>query len=167
MKLGRLSTMLTSKATAFYQALSLEEQAVAKRILMSLCNLGDGCLDQCRRARKSELVNQDFPNDTIERVLHKLLAARLIVSDKPDFSTQREGRIRATAVWKTHTPQSSNTSLITHRPETSIPSEETIELAHKSLVSDWPILRQWLNTDRNMLRQRRDIEERAWIWHSR
>ena len=167
--LGRLSKILTNKATAFYQTLPSEEQVVARRILTSLCNLGDGCLDQCRRARKSELANQNFLDDVIERVLQKLIAARLIVSDKPQYLSHTKGRAMSTLAWKSHTPQTSIISLTEQAKITAMSamSGETIELAHKSLISDWHLLRQWLHADRNMLKQRRDIEERAWIWHQR
>lgn len=139
MKLGRLSKLLIHRATDCYQSLSSKEQAAAQRIFIALCDLGEGRLDQCRPVRKVELVNQQFSIDLIEYVLQKLTTARLIVSKK----IQTTGEPRA--------------------------SEEIIELAHKSLVLDWPLLRQWLQhyPNRAILYQRRDLEERAWVWHHR
>lgn len=167
LKLGRLSKMLTDRATAFYESLPSKEQKVAQRILLSLCDLGEGRLDQCRPVRKSELVNQEFPRDLIERVLQKLVAERLIVSDTPKLATSTQGQAIAAGTWAIHSPNQSDRSLTKHWLIPLAAAEETIELAHKSLVSDWHILRQWLQTNRKTLRQRREIEERAWVWHQR
>ncbi|MEM9976430.1 MAG: caspase family protein [Cyanobacteria bacterium P01_D01_bin.2] len=138
MKLGRLSKMLTNRATALYQSLSANEQAAARRIFLALCALDKDRLDQCRRAHLSELVNKQFPKDLIERTLQKLLSARLVVSDN---------------------------SITAYSPPAD--SQNTIELAHKSLVLDWPLMHQWLQTNLSTLRQQRDIEERARVWHQR
>ncbi|MEO0349647.1 MAG: caspase family protein [Cyanobacteria bacterium P01_A01_bin.15] len=138
MKLGRLSKMLTNRATVLYQSLQAEEQAAARRIFLALCALDKGRLDQCRRTHLSELVNKQFPKELIERTLQKLLSARLVVSDN---------------------------SITAYSPPAD--PQNTIELAHKSLVSDWPLMHQWLQTNLSALRQQRDIEERAWVWHQR
>ncbi|ESA37531.1 peptidase c14 caspase catalytic subunit p20 [Leptolyngbya sp. Heron Island J] len=147
MKLGRLSNIITSRATTLYESLPVEEQAVARRIFLSLCDLGEGHIDQGRRVRKIELVNHQFPKALIDRVLKKFIMARLIVVDQAIAPLQPSNRTVATNV--------------------EIPEETTIQLAHKSLVSDWSLLRQWLHSNRTTLRQRRDIEDRAWIWHHR
>lgn len=178
MKLGRLSNLITHRATEFYQSLPPDEQAAAQRIFLSLCDLEDGRLDRCRQARKLELINQQFPESLIERTLQKLIAARLIVSNNSltaaSFSTDKP-TISATP-WETQEHPTADVQrwLIDHWPPTAAgpmaASKTTIELAHKSLISDWVLLRQWLqasHSSRTILRQRRDIEERAWIWHHR
>ncbi|NEZ58904.1 caspase family protein [Adonisia turfae] len=168
MKLGRLSQMLTNRATTFYESLPANEQAIAKRIFIALCDLGDGRLDQGRSVRKSELINPQFSAVMVERMLQKLVAARLVVSDKPHLAAQTNGQTIATAAWQAnHHSNRSDMSIIAHWCEQGITSDERIELAHKSLVSDWHLLRQWLQADRPALRQQRDLETRAWIWHSR
>ncbi len=177
MRLGRLSQMITTRATKLYASLPINEQAAAQRIFLSLCHLGEGQLDQGRRVRKVELVNRQFPKDLIERVLQKLIMARLVVVDQsrttlPTLQTGGDHPV-ATTAWNTsaHATAEVKRWLVSHWPTTAEISatrpEETIQLAHKSLVSDWPLLRQWLQTSRAALRQQRDIEERAWIWHHR
>ena len=163
-KLGGLSQMLVNRATTVYESLPLDEQAAAQRIFIALCDLGEGRFDQCRPTRKSELINQQFSRDLIERTLQKLVSARLLVSDKPELAKQENGQlIDATGDIHQHTPQ--EIELVVRWPVMDVGSEETIELAHKSLVLDWSLLRQWLQTKRSSLRQQRDIEQRAWIWH--
>ena len=169
MKLGRLSTMISERATALYQSLSAAEQTATQRIFLSLCDLGDGQLDRCRQARKVELINQQFPQSLIDRILQNLITARLVVVDQPRLKSQIDNESTPATVWKTqgHETEESQHWLVIRSPAVTERSEDTIALAHKSLVSDWPLLRQWLETHRSPLRQRRDLEERAWIWHKR
>ncbi|MEL7507971.1 MAG: caspase family protein [Cyanobacteria bacterium J06554_1] len=170
MKLGRLSTMISDRATALYQSLSADEQIATKRIFLSLCDLGDGQFDRCRQVRKVELINQQFPQSLIDRILQKLITARLVVVDQPRLQPQiiNDKSIPAT-VWKTQGHETAEIQhwFVVHSPAGKERSEDTVALAHKSLVSDWPLLRQWLENCRSPLRQRRDLEERAWIWHER
>ncbi len=168
MQLGRLSTIVTDRATSLYQSLPPDEQTAARRIFLALCDLGEGRSDQCRPARKLELINQQFSQSLVERVLQKLVAARLVVVDKSQLAAQPEGRAVATMAWETRAHEKAEIQrwFVTQLPTTSNALEETIELAHKSLVSDWALLRQWL-TNRTLLRQQRDLEERAWLWHKR
>ncbi|MGD1951922.1 MAG: caspase domain-containing protein [Leptolyngbyaceae cyanobacterium] len=161
-KLGGLSQMLANRATTVYESLTSDEQTAAQRIFIALCDLGEGRFDQCRSTRKAELINQRFPSDLIERTLQKLVSARLLVSDKPELAQQIKGQI-SNAAGDTHTQ--SELARVARWPVMDAGSEETIELAHKSLVLDWSLLRQWLQTQRSSLRQQRDIEQRAWIWH--
>ncbi|MBE9070592.1 caspase family protein [Leptolyngbya cf. ectocarpi LEGE 11479] len=176
MKLGRCSKLLIHRATDCYQSLSSEEQAAVQRIFIALCDLGEGRLDQCRSVRKLELVNQQFSIDLIERVLQKLTAARLIVSNKPQTipTCNPEGCTVPATTWTTYEHEITDTKhwLVAHQTPflgESRASEETVELAHKSLILDWPLLRQWLQhyPTRAILYQRRDLEERAWVWHHR
>lgn len=174
LKLGRISKLLIEQATEFYESLPSNEQAAAQRIFLALCDLGEGQLDQCRQVRKQELINQQFSMDLIDTLLKKLADARLIVSNKitaTQVSSQPEGRPIA-AAWETRQHQTADIQrwFMTNWPPTPLePREtgETIVLVHKSLVSDWPLLRQWLQTSRSILRQQREIEEKAWIWHYR
>ena len=164
LKLGGLSQMLTNRATTVYQSLTSNEQTVAQRIFLSLCDLGEGRFDQCRSTRRSELVNQQFSSDLIERTLQKLVAARLIVCDKPQLAQQTDGHV-VDAAWNLQRHIRSKSNLVANWSSPDIVFEDTIELAHKSLILEWPLLRQWLQTKRSYLKHQRDIEQRAWVWH--
>lgn len=167
MRLGRLPQIITSRATRLYESLPVDEQAAAQRIFLALCDLGEGHFDQSRRVRKVELVNRKFPKDLIERVLKKLITARLVVVDQASTALQTDTHPITTLAWNTSRHETSDVKqcLASQWPTTADKPEETIQLAHKSLISDWALLRQWLQINRTNLRQRRDIEERAWIWH--
>ena len=167
LKLGKLSAMVTDRATALYQSLSSEEQPIARRILISLCDLGDGRFDQCRQVYKSELINQKFSQSSIDSVLKKLVDARLVVVDR--LSPQPKEKTMTATAWETQEHETADIKrwLVTNPPITIPASEDTIELAHKSLVSDWSLLRQWLQNSRAILRQQRELEARARIWHER
>ncbi|MBT9313327.1 nSTAND1 domain-containing NTPase [Leptothoe kymatousa] len=168
LKLGRLSQILVQRATDCYDTLSADEQPVAQRIFLTLCDLGEGRLDQSRRARKCELVNRQFPKAMVDQVLAKLIAARLVVTNKISAVPQGEGQGIATAAWETRDSDTATVKrwLVANWPKPQT-TDETIELAHNSLVSDWPLLRAWLHCDRTLLKQQRDIEERAWVWQDR
>ncbi|MEM9809210.1 MAG: caspase family protein [Cyanobacteria bacterium P01_D01_bin.56] len=168
MKLGRLSQILVNRAEDFYETLSASEQRIVQRIFLALCELGEGQFDQGRRVRKCELINHNFPKDTIEEVLAKLIAARLVVTNKTLASNPTDGCAMPAAAWETRDSDTATVKrwLVAHWPTTIHTADDTIELAHHSLVSDWPLLRQWLQNSRMVLRQQRDIEERAWVWHS-
>lgn len=167
MKLGRLSQILVNRATEFYETLPAYEQQIAQRIFLALCELGEGQFDQGRRARKCELINHTFPKDVIEQVLAKLIAARLVVTNTTVSSNPTNGCAIPAAAWETHDSETAVVKrwLVAHWPTTTPTAADTIELAHHSLVSDWSLLRQWLQNSRMALRQQRDIEERAWVWH--
>ncbi|MEA5462211.1 caspase family protein [Leptothoe sp. PORK10 BA2] len=173
MKLGRISTMLTDRATALYESLPQDEQNVVQRIFLSLCDLGEGRFDQERQVRKFELINQRFSQSLIDQILQKLVKAGLVVVDQPQLPPQTDNQLMVGTVWETQGQAKADVQrwLVAQSPtsatKSTVKSEETITLAHKSLVSDWHLLRQWLQTSRTILRQRRDLETRAWIWYQR
>jgi hypothetical protein len=169
MKLGRLSQLIVERATSFYEALPEEEQLAAQRIFLALCDLGEGRLDQSRQVRILELINVQYPKALVDRLLQKLVDARLIVSNKLLSSPSSQSPDHTTATeWETRAHETSDVKrwLVANCTPTEA-TETTIELAHKSLVTDWLLLRQWLQDNRPVLKQCRDIEERAWIWHQR
>jgi hypothetical protein len=55
---------------------------VAKRVFIALTQLGEGTEDTRRRILKSELVSPRFPAELVERVLEKLVAAKLVVTNR-------------------------------------------------------------------------------------
>ncbi|MEO0869414.1 MAG: hypothetical protein AAFY17_13420, partial [Cyanobacteria bacterium J06642_11] len=168
MKLGRLSQFLIDRANALYETLPLDEQKIARRIFLALCDLGEGRLDNGRQARKCELINDQFPQEIIETVLGKLTAARIVVTNKAVTPNAQDGCAIPAAAWETQASETAEVKrwLIAHWPPMPS-SDETIEFSHNSLIADWPLMRQWLQERRRLLRQTRDIEERAWIWRDR
>lgn len=73
---GRLA--LARSADAFYAALIPEEQTTARRILLRMVRPGEGLEITSGRVRRSELYRGGEDPGRVERVLEKLLAARLV-----------------------------------------------------------------------------------------
>ncbi len=80
--LGGVRGTLQKRADEVFYSLSPEEQLVAKRVFIALTQLGEGTEDTRRRILKSELVSPRFPAELVERVLEKLVAAKLVVTNR-------------------------------------------------------------------------------------
>jgi hypothetical protein len=73
---GRLA--LARSADAFYEGLMLEEQVTAKRILLRMVRPGEGLEVTSNRIRRETLYQTHEARDRIDRVLGKLIQARLV-----------------------------------------------------------------------------------------
>ena len=81
-ELGGVRGTLQKRANDLFYSLTPEEQRVAKRIFIALTQIGDGTEDTRRRISKSELISPWFPAALIEQVLEKLVAAKLVVTNR-------------------------------------------------------------------------------------
>ncbi|MBW4472485.1 MAG: caspase family protein [Stenomitos rutilans HA7619-LM2] len=81
-ELGGVRGTLQKRANDTFYSLTHEEQRVAKRIFIALTQIGDGTEDTRRRITKSELVSPWFPVELVERVLEKLVTAKLVVTNR-------------------------------------------------------------------------------------
>jgi len=81
-ELGGVRGTLQKRADEVFFSLNPEEQLVAKRIFIALTQLGEGTEDTRRRILKSELVSPRFSAELIEQVLEKLVAAKLVVTNR-------------------------------------------------------------------------------------
>lgn len=91
---GGISGALAQTADGIYNAFSPDEQELARRILVRLTQLGDNAPDTRRRASRRELTWEPQTAATVEAVLHKLTAARLIVVDAETVEIAHEVLIR-------------------------------------------------------------------------
>lgn len=73
---GRLA--LARSADEFYANLIPEEQVTARRILLRMVRPGDGLEVTSQRIRRAELYRANEAHDRIDRVLDKLIGARLV-----------------------------------------------------------------------------------------
>ena len=87
MALGGVKNVMTHRATAVVESLSEEMKKAARRIFLSLCELGEGREDHRRRAFRSELINENFPEELIDCTLDKLAADRLVIISQASLST--------------------------------------------------------------------------------
>jgi WD40 repeat protein len=144
-ELGGVRGTLQKRATEVFNSLTPEEQGVAKRIFLALTHLGEGT-ETRRRITKAELVTPSYSLEVIERVLEKLVAARMVVISRD------AGRPMVTGDDKRPLVLGGNRLL------------DTIDVAHEAMIRNWPLLRQWLEESREMLRQQRRIEQAAQEW---
>ncbi|QZZ21918.1 caspase family protein [Leptothermofonsia sichuanensis E412] len=205
-ELGGVRGTLQKRADEIFYSLSLEEQQVAKRIFIALTQLGDGTEDTRRRVLKSELVSPRFPVELVDRVLEKLVTAKLVVTNQivsnryqervdqsiasvstalrlaqmcqgkfpkanpatPEFST----RLQSVGLQGEHLLNRITQLPTNHLAErcytqTSCAiNQETVDVAHETLIRHWSMLRFWLDENREMLRRQRRIEHAAREWQN-
>ncbi|QLE53990.1 hypothetical protein FD724_39955 (plasmid) [Nostoc sp. C057] len=135
-RLGGVKGTLEKRATEVYESLSSEEQPIAKRIFLELTQLGEGTEDTRRRVLLQNLVSSSQEEAAVERVISKLAAenVRLVVTSTLVGKGAESGRLAV------------------------------VDVAHEALIRNWSLLRQWLNENREALRQQRKIESDAQEW---
>ena len=133
-QLGRIGGTLNQRATEVYNSLSKQEQDAAQHIFLSLTTLGEGTEDTRRRVLKRDLITAKHDEKLVNNVVQKLADERLIIT--------RE-RIDLSS---------------------TIGKEPEIDVAHEALIRNWSLLRQWLEDNREQLRQKRKIEDAAQEW---
>jgi len=92
-ELGGVRGTLQKRATDVFHSLTESEQLIAKRIFLALTQLGEGTEDTRRRVVKSELISPAYPAKLVDRVLEKLVAAKLIITNQ-DVDVVHEALIR-------------------------------------------------------------------------
>lgn len=80
--LGGVRGTLQKRANEVFYSLTEDEQQVTKRIFIALTQLGEGTEDTRRRILKSDLISAQYPAELIDRVVEKLVAAKLIVTNQ-------------------------------------------------------------------------------------
>ncbi len=73
---------LQKQADKVFQDFSEAEPKVAKRIFLELTHLGEGTEDTRRRVLKNELITTEYTEEIVDRVISKLVEARLVVTDE-------------------------------------------------------------------------------------
>ena len=178
-ELGGIRNVLNKRATELIENLSPEEQKVAQRIFVTLCTLGEGSQDSRRQARKSELINADFPVAIVEQTLEKLVAAKLVVINQAEDKLAQpainlnqpnsEGVVLSSIAWPTQNRKASSLSTwFLQNPAVSRSVSQNpaiyLDIVHESLIRSWPLLQEWLNDQRHILRQQRSLEQVALEW---
>jgi WD40 repeat protein len=140
-QLGGPRRALNNWANRWYEQLTIEDQEIARRVLLRLLRPGDqpGDMEQSLanlgfeatsyRTRLASLYRVDKDQIRVERVVNGLLKAKLL--------RQTEG---------------------------TSPQDAVIELAHESLVRNWPLLRDWIAEDRVRLREQIALIDAARLW---
>jgi uncharacterized caspase-like protein/energy-coupling factor transporter ATP-binding protein EcfA2 len=140
-EIGGLQGALEQKAQEAYNSLDFDEQNCARWIFLSLTQLGEGTEDTRRRVLKADLEVAKYPSDLVDRTLHTLSDAKLIVINTEELPTSRG------------------------LTQTEVLPTVTIEVAHEILIRHWSTLRWWLTENRKRLQVQRPIEQAAIDWH--
>ncbi|HID98974.1 MAG TPA: hypothetical protein EYP59_01630 [Thiotrichaceae bacterium] len=83
-ELGKIAGTLEQGANGVYEKLSPAEQKTARRIFIELTQLGEGTPDTRRQLSQQDLVTSlPFESAPVNQVIQKLVAANLVVTDKP------------------------------------------------------------------------------------
>ncbi len=175
MALGGVKNVMTHRASAVFESLNKEMQQAARRIFLSLCELGEGREDYRRRAFRRELINERFPAEIIDCTLDKLATERLVIVSQAAVAASacaEQGIEVPSATWQTQREQASplNTWLVNNalsKTEPLLGSPRIVEMVHDSLVNDWGLLRAWLAESRSTMRQQRRLERQAQEWEER
>ena len=148
-KIGRLSGALENHADSVYAELSEgPEQEVARKIFVSLTQLGKASEDTRRRVRKADLLARYSNDEMTTKVLQKLTESRLVTisgegaADEPASQDGDAGHARNR-------------------------ERDEVEVSHEALIRGWPLLRDWIEADRHALTIQRQIEKEAREWDAR
>ena len=133
-RMGGVKSTLAKRADAVYANLSEEEQAIAKRIFIQLTQLGEGTEDTRRQVLKQSLTTSPKTASMVNEVIQKLADAKLIITTEVQVKGDASG---------------------------SVP---VVDVAHEALIRHWPLLRTWLNENRDEIRFHRRLEEAALYW---
>jgi hypothetical protein len=109
-----------------------------QHIFQQLTQLGEGTEDTCRRV---------FLENLIAAPLHPAARVQAIV----DTLSNRDNRLLVT-------------SEVVSKGDDAIARRAIVDVAHEALIRHWRLLRQWIEQNRDLLRQQRRIEASAVTW---
>ncbi len=131
-EIGGVTGALSRRAEELYAALNTVEQETTRQLFLRLVALGEGVQDTRRRVPLTELLILENQNtDSQEQSLTASATPYSAIMD-------RYGRYRLLTF---------NYDPVTHEP--------TAEVAHESLLHEWPRLHSWLDESRADVRQQR------------
>ena len=133
-EIGGVAGALSRRAEEIYQSLAEAGQEVTRQLFLRLVTLGEGVEDTRRRVLRAELESLQ----TSEVLKTSEVSAGVITE---------YGRYRLLTF---------DRDPITRSP--------TVEVAHESLLREWPRLREWLDESRDDVRQQRLLTSAAAEW---
>jgi len=138
--LGGINGTLDKRATQIYTN-DFDEavQETVQYIFLQLTQLGEGTEDTRRRVFQSDLVAEPkHPAQRVQQVIDRL--------------SNPENRLLVT-------------SEVVSKGNKTI-RMAIVDVAHEALIRHWRLLRQWIEQNRDLLRQQRKIEASAEAWRS-
>lgn len=133
-QLGGVMGTLQKRATEVYEQFPAEQKPVVKHLFLALTQLGEGTEDTRRRVLKPDLVSKQYSETLIELVIQRLADEKLVVTNELVEKGKINGRV------------------------------SIVDISHEALIRHWALLRQWIEENRDTLRQKRRIEAAAEEW---
>jgi uncharacterized protein YjbI with pentapeptide repeats len=135
--LGGINGTLDKRATEIYNSFEAAEQATVQHIFQQLTQLGEGTEDTRRRVFQADLVAEpQHPAAQVQAVIERL--------------SSPENRLLVTSEVVSKGNQAERMAIV--------------DVAHEALIRHWKLLRQWIEQNRDLLRQQRKIEASAMGW---
>jgi WD40 repeat protein len=140
-----LAVAIATRADATLAALTTEQQATARRILLRLVQFGEGRADTRRQQPLDALRSATDEPAAFERALRQLVGQRLLTLSSAASDSRAPGA-------KGHTLVGATTQTV------------LVDIAHEALIAGWPTLRAWLDARRESEQTRRRLEQHAAEW---
>jgi WD40 repeat protein/type II secretory pathway predicted ATPase ExeA len=137
--IGGVLGALGRQAEEVYDGLDQAGKAAARQLFLRLVTLGEGVEDTRRRVLRTELEG--------------------LIRDRDEGEGDRDQYSVISIVIDTF----GGARLLTFDRD-PITRKATVEVAHEALIREWPVLREWLNQDRDGLRLHRHLTVAALSW---
>ncbi|MCG8366599.1 MAG: pentapeptide repeat-containing protein [Pseudanabaenales cyanobacterium] len=135
--LGGIAGALDKRATEIYNSFEPNQQQTVQHIFQQLTQLGEGTEDTRRRVFQSDLIAEPkHPTAQVQQVIERL--------------SNPENRLIVTSEVVSKADESSRMAIV--------------DVAHEALIRHWRLLRQWIEQNRDSLRQQRKIEASGVAW---
>ncbi|MEM9006523.1 MAG: pentapeptide repeat-containing protein [Cyanobacteria bacterium P01_F01_bin.86] len=137
LKLGGINGTLDQRATELYNGFDKPQQHTVRHIFQQLTQLGEGTEDTRRRVFLDNLVSEPLhPTERVKSVVNKL--------------ADKENRLLVTSEVVSKNNAAERRAIV--------------DVAHEALIRHWLMLRQWIEQNRDLLRQQRSIEASTVTW---
>lgn len=133
-RLGGAMGTLKKRATSIYYDFDKLQQHATRHIFLSLTQLGEGTEDTRRRVIKQDLITPAYSENLIDKTVQELADANLVVTSEVVGKSDDSQRLAV------------------------------VDVAHEALIRHWPLLRTWLDANREIIRRQRKIEVMADEW---
>ncbi|MEA5449576.1 pentapeptide repeat-containing protein [Leptolyngbya sp. CCNP1308] len=135
--LGGINGTLDQRATELYNSFDPDQQRTVQHIFQQLTQLGEGTEDTRRRVFLDNLVSEPLhPAERVQTVVETL--------------ANKDNRLLVT-------------SEVVSKGD-DLERQAIVDVAHEALIRHWTLLRQWIEQNRDLLRQQRRIEASAVAW---
>lgn len=184
---GGVRGAIAKTADRVWSQLGPEEQAIARNIFLRLTELGEGTQDTRRRVARSELealTTADQRPPTAKKTPSLTLplagggdASSRSPSEGPVLSevegegrgggqTPPEAQPKGQRLTPVPDPSSPVTAVLHTLADARLitTAEDSVEVAHEALIREWPLLREWLDENREGLYLHRHLTEAAQAW---